>query len=61
MFERSKAWAGLLRREEGVALPVSVAALMIVGLLAAAAATSAVTATRQSSRDSNVKAGRRRL
>ena len=56
MFERWKRWAGLLEGEEGVALPVAVAALMIVGLLAAAAATSAVTANRQSSRDSNVKA-----
>ncbi len=54
MFERSK-WRGLLRREEGIALPVAVAALMIVAALAGAAATSAVTATRQSSRDNDVK------
>jgi Tfp pilus assembly protein PilX len=56
MFERSNSSAGLLGGEEGIALPVAVAALMIVGALAGAAATSAVTATRQSSRDGNVKA-----
>jgi Tfp pilus assembly protein PilX len=55
MFERSTGWTDLLRREEGVALPVVVAVLAIIGALAGAAATSAVTAGRQSSYDSNTK------
>jgi hypothetical protein len=45
----------LLRSERGVALPVAVGVLMISGLLAAVAATSAFTANSQSYRDRNVK------
>lgn len=44
-----------LRCERGIALPVAVSALMITGALAGAAATSAMTADRGSTRDRGVK------
>jgi Tfp pilus assembly protein PilX len=44
-----------LRSERGIALPVAVSALMITGALAGAAATSAMTADRGSTRDRSVK------
>jgi Tfp pilus assembly protein PilX len=50
-----KARLRCLRSESGIALPVSVTVLFITGALAAAAATSAMTANRQSSRDKFVK------
>ncbi len=50
-----RARIGSLRSESGIALPVAISVLMITGALAAAAATSAMTANRQSSRDKFVK------
>ena len=50
-----KAHIGSLRSESGIALPVSVSVLLITGALAAVAATSAMTANRQSSQDKFVK------
>ena len=50
-----RARIGSLRSESGIALPISISVLMITGALAAAAATSAMTANSQSSRDKFVK------